>query len=199
MDPTDPKHLAVSFHNNCKGAYAPMCMAESKDAGATWRLFKGPAAGWVENARPIVLGTTTLLYATALDGLFYSGDSGATWEKVGGGGGHQVYRAADGYYYLGTAYGMSRSSDGHVWTKIDGSPNSDGIIGDGKRMFTGWPTCCGNTQPFWAASESNGTSWSKLASPDLSRGRFPYFAYDGDHHVLYAATSKTGLLRMVTQ
>ena len=42
MDPTDPAHLVVSFHADCKGAYAPMCMAESKDSGTTWRLFKGP-------------------------------------------------------------------------------------------------------------------------------------------------------------
>jgi hypothetical protein len=199
MDPTDPKHLVVSFHNNCTGAYAPMCLSESKDAGSTWRLFKGPAGGWVENARPIVLDAHTLLYATALDGLFYSGDSGGTWAKVGAGAGHQIYRAKDGNYYLGTAYGVARSSDGRTWTQIQGSPNSDGIIGDGQRMFTGWPTCCGNTQPFWTASETDGTTWTKLPSPDLSRGRFPYFAYEADHHVLYVATSKTGLWRMVTR
>ena len=42
LDPLDPKHIVLSFHANCMGMYAPSCMAESKDAGKTWRLFKSP-------------------------------------------------------------------------------------------------------------------------------------------------------------
>src|SRR5262249_28169365 len=83
MDPTDHRHIVVSFHANCKGAYAPMCMAETKDSGASWRLFKGPTNGWGEDSRPLVLNSTTWLYATNLNGLYYTADSGATWEKVG--------------------------------------------------------------------------------------------------------------------
>jgi hypothetical protein len=201
MDPTDHQHLVVSFHANCKGDYAPMCMAESKDSGESWRLFKGPTSGWVENARPLVLGSTTFLYATAGDGVYYTSDSGATWETLAniGGAGHQLYHAADGNYYVGTQWGVKRSADGYAWSSIDGAPNGDAMIGDGTRLFTGWPPCCGNTQPFSTASESDGTDWTTLPSPDLTGRRVVYFAYDPDHHVLYAALSKGGLLRMVTQ
>ena len=45
MDITDHLHLVLAFHSGCGGAYAPNCQAETKDGGATWRLFKEPIAG----------------------------------------------------------------------------------------------------------------------------------------------------------
>jgi hypothetical protein len=200
MDPTDPEHLVVSFHANCKGDYAPMCMAESTNGGDAWRLFKGPTGGWGEDARPQVLNATTFLYTTQGDGVFYTSDNGATWDTAPGigGAGHQFY-FTNGYYYLGSKYGVHRSSDFHTWSHIDPSPVSDGLIGDGQRLFTGYQSCCGDKQPFSWASESDGTDWQELASPDLAGKRVVYFAYDPDHHVLYCAMASGGLWRMVTQ
>src|SRR6185295_6344858 len=41
LDPADHQHLLLSFHTACKGAWAPSCLAESRDAGATWSMLKG--------------------------------------------------------------------------------------------------------------------------------------------------------------
>jgi hypothetical protein len=199
MDPTDHRHIVVSFHANCKGAYAPMCMAETKDSGGTWRLFKGPVSGWGENARPFVLGATSFLYATALDGLFFSSDNGATWAKVGAGGNHQIYRAEDGFYYLGQAYGLNRSTDGRTWTKVDGAPGGDGLMGDGTRLFTGYRDLPPNSQqPYFTALETDGTKWAALPSPNMGSGPV-WFAVDRDHHVFYTANFDAGAWRMVIQ
>jgi hypothetical protein len=199
MDPTDPRHLVVSFHANCRPPAPAGCMADTRDSGATWRIFKSPAGGWIEDARPIVLGPSTYLYATSLGGLFYTADSGGTWEKVANGGGHQVYRASSGTYYSGSANGTMRSPDGHTWTKIDKSPNGDAIIGDGSRLFTSWTPCCGQpVQPFFTASQSNDAVWKSYPSPIISQ-KAKYFAYDNDHHLLYASTNNNGLWRVVTK
>jgi hypothetical protein len=200
MDPTDHRHLVASFHADCKGAYAPMCMAESKDSGATWRLFKGPASGWVENARPMVLGATSFLYVSWADGVYYTADNGATWQKLSGipGANHQMFAAAGGTFYVGTYAGVHKSANGHDWTKIDGSPGgADGLVGDGTRMFTGVRDAS-NQQPFFSAPEAGGTPWATLASPNMPHGPVG-LAYDADHHVLYAANTDSGVWRMVTQ
>jgi hypothetical protein len=199
MDPNDRRHLVVSFHNNCTGAFGPMCMAESTDAGATWRLFRGPTPAWEEDARPLVLNATSWLYAAGwADGLFYTGDRGATWERVGRGAGHQVYRASTGVYYLGNAEGMFRSTDGRVWTSIRGTPPGNAVSGDGQRIFTGVRNLGDSRQPYYTADESDDGVWRPLPSPPMSDGAVT-LRYDSGHHVLYSANADGGLWRMVTR
>lgn len=198
MDPTDHKHVVVTFHANCTGPTGPQCMAETKDSGATWRLFKGPLGGWGEGAGPLVLGSTTWLLGTTQNGLFYTSDSGTTWEKVAPGADHQMYHSPSGSFYTGSDYGVNRSSDAHKWTQIAGSPNGYGIIGDGKRLFNSLRNSGSNQQPYFTAQESDPTKWTPLASPNMTHGTV-YFGYDADHHVLYSANTNSGLWRMVTQ
>jgi hypothetical protein len=201
MDPINPAHLVVSFHANCKGAYAPMCMAESKDSGETWRLFKGPVNGWGENARPLVLGATTWLYVTWADGVYYTKDSGATWEKLANlpGANHQIYLASDGTYYLGTYQGVFKSTDGHAWSKLDGSPGgADGLNSDGVRLFTGMRDAPQDQHPFFAAPVNKATPWTSLTSPAMAHGPVK-LDYEADHHILYAANTDSGAWRMVTK
>jgi hypothetical protein len=198
MDPTDHRHLVVSFHSPCKGAYAPGCQAESKDSGATWRLFKGP--GGSEGGGPIVLGPTTWLYGAPLDASLYrTADSGATWQKVAGQGAHyQSYRAKDGTYYIGTGQGIIKSSDGAAWSLI---PNSSGqltgIAGDGQSIFV-------SSQfggKYYSAPEATATGWKEIATPgrpNTGWGAY-WMAYDPDHHILYATQQKGGLWRVVTR
>jgi hypothetical protein len=79
IDPTDHQHLVVTFHADCNSPYAKVCMAESGDGGASWRIFNGPPlGGWMEDAGPIVVNATTMLYAAWFAPLYYSDDSGAT-------------------------------------------------------------------------------------------------------------------------
>ena len=198
IDPTDHQHVVVTFHANCKSAFGTGCMAETKDAGVTWRIFKSPKPGWQEGAGPFVLGATTWLVATVQQGFYYTGDGGETWEQVGPGANHSMYRTQDGHYYTGSDYGVNRSADGRVWMQVPGSPNGYGMIGDGKRLFHSVRNAEGTQQPYFTSPETDGTKWTPLPSPRMSHGAV-YFAYDRDHHLLYSANTKSGLWRMVTQ
>src|SRR5262249_24623180 len=109
IDPEDSKHIVVSFHAQCFGEYAPMCMAETTDSGDNWRLFKVAlpgVGGWLEGAGPFILGGETWLLATLQNGIFYTSDSGDSWEKVGQGADHFMYRTQEGVYYTGSDYGI---------------------------------------------------------------------------------------------
>jgi len=198
MDPTDHKHIVVTFHNNCKGAFAGGCMAETLDSGTTWRIFMGPLPGWSEGSGPLVLGGSTFIMGTTQNGMYYTSDSGAHWEKVGPGTDHQMYHSPTGKYYAGSDYGIHQSPDGHTWTLITGSPNGYGIIGDGKRLFHSLRSSGQNQQPYYTAPESDPTKWTPFPSPNMAHGTV-YFGYDADHHVLYSANTGSGLWRMVTQ
>jgi hypothetical protein len=201
LDPTNPQHILISFHSNCTGAYAPMCLGETQDGGQNFRLFKGPIQDTAENARPIILTPTLWLYITWYEGVFYTEDGGTTWQKVAGmsGGNHQVYRAVNGNYCLGgNLSSVFQSADGKTWTPIAGSPNGDGLIGDGKRIFTGLRTAGSDQQPYFVASESDASTWTSLPSPPMPNGPV-HLAYDPDHHLLYSANTGSGVWRMVTQ
>ncbi|HEV8244788.1 MAG TPA: hypothetical protein VGP93_03435 [Polyangiaceae bacterium] len=195
LDITNPAHLVATFHADCSGEFGPMCMAESTDSGATWRIFKGPTGGWGERAGAIVFDATTFIFHTWADGMFYTSDSGQTWENVAGGSNFAMYRASDDYYYLGSAFGMLRTLDGHEWTKVDGAPNGDPLVGDGIRMFTAFDDA---NPKFMTALESDPTTWTTWATPNFTH-RVAGFAYDKDHHVLYTPNTNDGLWRVVTR
>jgi hypothetical protein len=199
MDPSDPTHLVMTFHTNCTGDYAPMCMGESTDGGNTWRLFKGPPVltGWQEGAGAVVLGTTTFLYAAPFDGLYYTKDSGADWEKVASAAYFQLYTTAAGVMYLGSGTGILTSTDGHAWTAVPGAPNATAVIGDGVNLFASFGNDTGG-QPYWTALESDPTKWTNVKTPTISQGA-SQLAYDADHHVLYSASLNGGLWRVVTR
>src|SRR5262249_50938820 len=41
IDPRDHNHLLMTFRDPCTGDYPNVCLAESKDAAATWTMLKG--------------------------------------------------------------------------------------------------------------------------------------------------------------
>ena len=57
LDTADHEHIVANFHVDCKAPYTKMCLAESYDAGATWKVLNGPPSlgGWVEDAGPVVV------------------------------------------------------------------------------------------------------------------------------------------------
>jgi hypothetical protein len=201
LDPTAHQHLLVTFHDNCGGAFAPNCLAESLDGGATFRLVKGPLPGWGEGAGPFILGGARWLMTTPQNGAFFSGDSGATWKQVAQGMDRQLYRVSGGSYFVGSDYGVLRSADGETWTKIEGAPTFDAVIGDGTRLFGSVRFAefvSAEQQPYFTSLESDGNTWTSLPSPKMKSGGV-YFAYDADHKLLYSANTATGLWRMKTQ
>ncbi len=199
IDPTNHKHIVVTFHGNCTGPSGPNCMGESKDSGATWRLLKGPLMSWGEGAAPLVINDTTFIMGTTQNGIYYTADSGANWEKVAPGSNRNMYKAVTGSYYLSSGYGVQRSVDGgHTWMQVPGAPNSDGLKGDGKRIFTAERDAKDGVQPYFVSDEKDGTTWKRMKSPNMKHGAVT-FAYDEDHHVMYSANISSGLFRFVTQ
>jgi hypothetical protein len=199
LDPTDHNHIVVSFHDDCSGGYPSGCLAESHDAGATWRLFGGPLSGWREGAAPHVLGPTTWLLGTFQDGAWYTDDSGQTWSQVAPGlHPGDLYRTAAGMYYAGTDYGIYRSPDGKTWSAVQGAPIVFAAAGDGTQLFGGQRYLNGSSQPYFTSPESDGATWTPLASPSMTAG-VVFVAYDAKHHVLYSANQAAGLWRVVTR
>jgi hypothetical protein len=110
-----------------------------------------------------------------------------------------MYKASDGSYYVGSDFGMHHSTDGGAsWTKIEGSPNGFGLVGDGTRIFNSLRTTSDDKQPYYVSNEDDGGTWVKLASPEMDHGGVT-LAYDPDHHVLYSANTSSGFWRMKTQ
>ena len=114
IDPTDHLHLVIAPHGGCAGAYAPICNAESKDGGATWRIVKVPGDGWGEATGPYLLNGTSWISTTG--GLWLTKDNGASWKNVkpsninyitGGEFTHRPFRKSPlGNYYLADPAGQ---------------------------------------------------------------------------------------------
>jgi hypothetical protein len=196
MDPHDHLHLVVAFHNGCSGAYSPSCQAETKDGGTTWRLFKVPGGG--EGSGPVVINATSWVFGV-YEGLYYTGDSGATWKiAIKQQSCHyQMHTDKNGKYYIGCQGGVITSSgDGSTWSLI---PNSgyqlQGLTGDGKGIFAGQQF--GQPGKNFTASEDSPTIWKEM--PNTGGGWGPYFmAGDPDHHIIYGSEMGDGVWRLVT-
>jgi hypothetical protein len=205
MDPTDPDHLIVTFHEDCNPPYAANCQGESLDGGATWRMFDGPPQlpGWTEAAQPVVFGPTTWIIATPQMGAYYTDDAGATYTELDVPGMNAVTRLSDGTYLAASDYGMWRAVQPSEWEQHPG-PNGNPILGDGDRIFVGirFPWQAEPDEHYWSAPESDPTQWTVVPSTPLEvvegLGGPVDFAYDADHRVLYSANATLGLSRMVT-
>jgi hypothetical protein len=201
MDPTDHRHIVVSFHDNCVPPYSKVCLGESMDAGATWRIFNGPPTltGWTEEAGPLVVDHTSFFYAAPFTPLLYTTDSGATWREVSVAGYWHMHRASDGFYYMGTrgllTGGMQRSKDLVNWSPIPRTPVfvSAGLVGDGHRLFA----ASRRDAIYVTALESDGFAWNPMPAPPAA-GHPVWFALDPVHHILYSANQASGLWRMAT-
>jgi hypothetical protein len=200
IDRGDSQHLVVSFHAPCNGSLAPTCLAESLDGGDNWRLFKGPTGGWEERAGLVVLGKDRFLFHTWANGTYLTETDGAQWEKVMPGNNFEVYRNSDGFDYLGSYSGLYRSMDGRTWSKVEGAPDIDALVGDGKTLFG---VRGGDFKAqYVTAAASDPTKWTEFPAPPGTPQpphRIAWFAFDADHHVLFAASTNDGLWRMVTK
>jgi hypothetical protein len=182
VDPTDHAHLLLTLHDQCKGSLNWGCMAESKDSGSTWKLIKVPPPSWSHNASPFPVSGATWLYGAGSDGMFLTEDGGGTWTKVADQAMNQMYRASDGSYYVASLQGVIRAI---------------AVIGDGQHVFASEDSAFKVSQPFHRAPENDPMSWTSIASPAGLYGANT-FAYDPDHHILYAPSTSAGLWRMVT-
>ena len=246
IDPTDAtqRHIVATFHENCfdgvpaaQGGWGLIgaasnngigCLGETRDGGATWRLFadEQPAQGWVEAATVTAIGTSSFLHVTP-GGVYYTADAGATWQPVSftsdGGAtyspvtsayssyGEGTWLMPDGTLYLGTSSSgilVSKAVAGKAlgsprnWTQLANSPRTADIISDGTTLYAGWGIFDSSGQPFWSAPLADPTHWTQstlATNPSVPANGPNEYAYDAANHVLYAAAYSGGLLRLVTQ
>ena len=204
MDPDDPQHLALNWHNNCHAPFNGMCLSQSTDGGSTWQEFNGPTqlTDWKEGASMSILGRSKYLYAS--NGAWFTSDGGESWThpitaSILGSGAH---RTPDGTWYLGTSqdgiYQSAAGPDvGKTWTKIPNSPNA-GVVGDdGVTLFASYAWNYGG-QPIYTAPLANTKTFTQMKTPTMGRGANA-FAYDASHHILYATTHSFGIWRLVTR
>jgi hypothetical protein len=201
IDPTNHQHLVATFHIDCNPPNNKLCMAESTDAGASWRLFNGPVIignggvvqGWTEDAGPIAIDATTMLWGAWGAPLYYSSDSGMSWQRVAGSGHWHMYTSPSGWSYMGTGSSIQRSRDLIHWTAIDKTPSlvGGGLAGDGKTVWAGSRQYVMDV----ALQESDGASLSSFAAPSISQGA-NWLVYDSVHKLLYSNNTKGGLWRI---
>jgi photosystem II stability/assembly factor-like uncharacterized protein len=205
VDPTDRKHLVGGTHTGCMGPYAPNCLAETRDGGATWRLIPAPRSG-NEQCGAYIHDATTMIYASGQDGAFLTTDDrpdnpSPTWTKISQGAngadtGLQAYRASDGKYYVGSDYGvLIGSQDFMTWTLDTQSPRPiPFIVGTGMNLFASSRSALYST-----AKEAAPMAWSDLqagGTPPTVSGR--WLVYDEKHQVLYSSSWGDGLYRLAT-
>jgi hypothetical protein len=208
IDPIDHNHLLLTFRDACLGQFASVCYAESKDAAVTWTMQKGQAT-WKNDSESQmwIVDATNWLYSAPPNGLWRSGDKGASWQQIADaslqGVRGRLLRASDGSFYLGSRSGALRSRDGLVWA-LTSSPTlvMAGVVSDGVSLYTTTAGVCfdwgTNLNVYWTSPVSDGKMWSKMAAPGMTQGGND-LAYDRQHHVLYSSNCKQGFWRVVTQ
>jgi hypothetical protein len=223
IDPFDHKHLALTFHDNCKPPQKVLCFSQSTDAGDSWTVFDGPSSipgwtikGWEEGASISILGKSSYVFSAGA-GIWYTGDGGTSWTQIAaqyimGSYGGTTLIAPDGTLFIGgnnlftsvPAVGQVPPFDldkSKMITKLANSPNANVLVTDGVSIYAG-PTPGTVNQPYWTAPLSDPTSWTHM--PDKICGhlgcRGPnQMAYDPNHHVIYSANWGAGLWRLVTR
>ena len=208
MDPSDHRHLLITFHAKCAAPHPEACFGESKDAGATWRMVDGQAdwAGGEGQAAYFLENGKTWLWGSQSNGLWRTPDAGATWAAVTdkqaqGHGAGQMYQSKVGVFYLPVLGGILRSPDGIKWDIVPNSGNiMMGMTGNGTTMWASrgfpWDPSTNLYEPFWSSPESDGLTWTQMTSPQLSNGG--ELQYDADHHLLYSSNLGAGFWRVVT-
>jgi len=212
MDPLDHTHLVVSMHAACVSPYGTVCLAESKDAGATWRVFTVAAPGthWTQpepGAGVFILGASTFLFGTTNDGLWLTTDDGVSWSNVtptgttgatGGGLINQPMSAsAAGIYYMASRQGISKSLDGRTWSLIPSSPASTlGFVLGGGALYAS----NGSTLGYSSALQNDDSVWTPVGPPPppVSSQGGAYLSYDRTRRLLYSSNLGGGAWRLVT-
>ncbi|HEV8246259.1 MAG TPA: hypothetical protein VGP93_10850, partial [Polyangiaceae bacterium] len=204
IDPQDHEHLLLALRQDCTAEFAPSCIAETFDAGATWGLLKTPGDGI---GRPWFVDTSHWLFSQG-GALWRTSDGGATWvqlaDKSLGGVYGRMYRSPTGGFYLGADLGVVYSADGAVWSVLpnSGEGNRSGVVGSDTTLFTShlgycmkWGT---DMMVYYSAPMSTHKPWTAMAAPGMTQGAVS-MGYDLDHHVLYASACTDGFWRVVTE
>lgn len=203
IDAADHRHLLVSAQGLCAAPYAPTCLGETHDGGATWRVLTAPEP-WQDGSGVIALNGGHWLWCGA--GMWVTTDAGTAWSQVvlpGGGtcDARHVTRAlvsaANGRYYLGSPDGVLSSLDGITWTRLAGTSGPMGVLAVGTdRLFA-----ASRSQPVLRfALLADDTLWSDLPLPAQlatgTDGGIAFLAVDDAHGLLHASMASGGAARI---
>ena len=213
MDPTDHNHIFLNWHEQCAAPYTTTCYAESHDGGAHWTMRNGDTR-WGSNEAQHLYSTDSQNWLFNTDeGIWATTDAGATWTLIDSRGiGHwpsQIYKASNGYAYIGSINGIFRGLNGANWSLV---PNSgfltNGLVGDGTTMYAGnngalTPWVPAGTNPYTFSAETDGLTWTPVPwtppAGHFTQGPGAQMAIDKVHHVLFTSNGTEGLWRVVTQ
>ncbi|MFO0615685.1 MAG: hypothetical protein U0414_24030 [Polyangiaceae bacterium] len=196
IDPSDHEHILLTFHEECLPPHPKTCIAETKDAGATWKLIDGNPV-WNGNEGQVIFfldDSTTWLWGSQTNGFWRMTGSGATSEAIPGMTtshlqGSQLVRTKTGGYFVAGADGVWKSPNGTAssWSLIpDTGPIVGGLVLDDTTLYTS--TCYfGNfcMDPRFLKSTDDGQTWTDLGGPAVDMGGT--FAFDPGHGVLYSS------------
>jgi hypothetical protein len=209
IDPSDHQHILLTFHESCLSPHPATCIAETLDAGSTWRLIDGQA-GWNGNEGQVIFfleSSKAWLWGSSSNGFWRTSDSGASWQAIPGmttshRQGSGLVRTTAGAFFVAGADGIWGSPDGVASTwKL--APNTGPIVGglvtDGSTMFS--CTCYSanfcDAARYLRSAESDGLKWTQIPSPKFNDGGT--LAYDKGHHLLFSSNFQVGLWRVVVR
>jgi hypothetical protein len=195
MDPSDPRHLLLTWHDDCDQDPDPNvhigCLAETFDGGSTWRALWGNPP-WISQVRVYMLSSQTWMVPS--DGVWLTRNGGQDWTQVAdstSAGGHSagvLYNSPLGPHYIGTETGIIRSDDGADWRLV---PNSGawvgGIIGNGETVYAS------SLHTILSSPEADGETWTPVPTPWDGGCTLDY---DRGHDLLWASCGNQGVWRM---
>jgi hypothetical protein len=208
VDPSDFKHVLVSFHGAWKWG-DPVWgnssgVLESKDMGATW-IIHPPKSEWGTGHSINFLydpakgkgNSNTWLLQTQGDGMWRTNDGGSTWSKVSDvtiqHGGGSVYYASTGVLYAsGTPKNIRSTDNGLTWSEVGPGVGFNYIIGDGTNLYTMQCLAGGKWQ---TSLETDGITWKNQNDQTFAMG--PYvMAFDTTNRIVYSASWTAGVFAL---
>jgi hypothetical protein len=211
VDPTDFKHVLVSFHgswgwtdtkwNTSSG------VLETKDGGDSFIVHEpgawgtGHAINFLYDPAHGVGDKNTWLLGTQGGGYYRTSNAGATWTKVSEGGifhgGGTTFYSKTGVLYASGYPSSRRSTDnGVTWTAV--GPSGGGttcLFGDGQTLWTA-PALGDN--PYFTSLESDGATWTPYAggAQQWHNGGPFEMTFDPVNRILYASNWEQGAMAM---
>jgi hypothetical protein len=208
IDPSDHHHILLTFHEPCLPPHAATCIAETEDAGSTWRLIDGDPS-WSGNEGQVIFflnDSQTWLWGSQSNGFWRSANRGSSWEVITGMNtshlqGSQLAHTKDGSFFVAASDGVWHSKDGtaSTWTLVpDTGPVVGGLLSDGTTLYTSTCYFANFCNPRYLKSpETDGVKWTQMTSPTMSQGGT--LAYDAGHKLLYSSNLDAGMWRVVVE
>jgi hypothetical protein len=214
VDPADASHVLASLHGGsaCFGEFAPLCLAESMDAGAHWQLVRahpdadaGGDGVWSMIINPTNTVGADIWYHSTGDswGLYRTTDRGLSWDKVYDE--NPVYarpvRAANGQYFMGTGRGILRSDNGLDWTEVQFGMLVFTVATSATHVYAGYQNAHLGGDYYRSAPIAdalNPSAWKTFTTAGQTAGIHgpPYLTYDSDRGILYSSNWTGGVWRI---